>query len=128
MKPDFSGEYVLDRQASRLSPSASAMTGATLRIEHREPRFRCSGRFVVGDATVNEFTFEVPTKWDDDAIVNEMHIDTHGPPFTMTWRYELLEGGRRMRATETIRGGGRDQDSVWEFTRSASAAITSTTS
>jgi hypothetical protein len=119
VKPDFSGEYVLDRPASRLGPAASAMTGATLRIEHREPTFRCSGKFVADEATANEFTFEIPTKWDGDVLVNEMQIDTHGPAFTMTWRYELLDGGRRLRATERIRGGGRDQDSVWEFDRIA---------
>jgi hypothetical protein len=117
VKPDFSGEYVLDRPASSLSPAASAMTGATLRIEHREPRFKCAGKLVAGDAIANEFTFEIPTIWDGDVLVNQMHIDAHGPAFTMTWRYELLDGGLRLRATETIRGGGRDQDSVWTFTR-----------
>ena len=35
----------------------------------------------------------------------------------MTWRYELLAGGHRLRATERIRGGGRDHDNVWEFDR-----------
>jgi hypothetical protein len=35
----------------------------------------------------------------------------------MTRRYELLDGGRRLRATEQIRGAGRDQDNVWEFAR-----------
>ena len=128
MKPDFSGEYVLDRQASRLSASASGMTAATLLIEHREPVFRCSGRFVAGDATPNEFMFEIRSKWDGDVLVFEMFIDAHGPAFTMTWRYELLDGGLRLRATEQIRGGGRDQDNVWEFTRAVSAAITSSTS
>lgn len=91
------------------------MTGATLRIDHREPLFRCSGKFVAGEA--NDFTFEVKSKWDGDVLVVEMHINTHGPAFTMTWRYELLDGGQRLRATEQIRGGGRDQDNVWEFAR-----------
>jgi hypothetical protein len=117
LKPDFSGEYVLDRQASRLSASASAMTAATLRIEHREPVFRCSGKFVAGGTTANEFTFEIKSQWDGDVLVNEMLIDTHGPAFTMTWRYALLDGGQRLRATEQIRGGGHDQDNVWEFAR-----------
>jgi hypothetical protein len=61
LKPNFSGVYVLDREASRLSASASAMT-ATLRIEHRDPVFRCSGNFVAGGTTANEFTFEVKSQ------------------------------------------------------------------
>jgi hypothetical protein len=35
----------------------------------------------------------------------------------MSWRYELNDGGRRLTATEQIRGGGRDQDNVWVFER-----------
>jgi len=104
------------------------MTGATLRIEHREPVFRCSGKFVAGDATAADFTFEIRSQWDGDVLVNEMHVDTHGPAFTMTWRYELLDGGGRLRATEQIRGGGRDQDNVWEFTRRSPQSTQSTQS
>jgi hypothetical protein len=104
------------------------MTSAMLRIEHCEPVFRCSGTFVAGNTTAADFTFEIQSQWAGDVLVNEMHIETHGPAFTMTWRYELLDGGQRLRATEQIRGGGRDQDNVWEFTRAVSAAITSTTS
>jgi hypothetical protein len=33
------------------------------------------------------------------------------------WRYELTDGGRRMRASERMRGAGRDQDNVWAFDR-----------
>jgi hypothetical protein len=32
-------------------------------------------------------------------------------------RYELQEGGRRLRAVEQIRGAGRDQDNLWVFER-----------
>jgi hypothetical protein len=35
----------------------------------------------------------------------------------MSWRYELIDSGRRLRATERIRGRGRDQDNIWEFER-----------
>jgi hypothetical protein len=35
----------------------------------------------------------------------------------MSWRYELLDEGRRLRAVEQIRGGGRDQDNTWIFDR-----------
>lgn len=57
MKPDFSGEYVLDRDASSLSPHASAIATARMRITHDEPRFRCSARFASQTGVV-EFSLE----------------------------------------------------------------------
>lgn len=59
MKPDFSGEYELDRPACTLSPAAAGVESAVLRIDHHEPVFR----------------------------------------------------------SEQLRGGGRDQDNIWEFVR-----------
>jgi hypothetical protein len=35
----------------------------------------------------------------------------------ISFRYELEEGGRRLRAVEQIRGAGRDQDNLWVFER-----------
>ena len=131
MKPNFSGEYVLDRAASALSPGAAAIAAALLHIEHDEPMFRCSARF----ASVNdviEFTFERFTDgresvvsahevsrcyWEQDALVTDDRSGSQEAAVVMTWRYELTDGGRRLRATERIRGGGRDQDNVWEFER-----------
>ena len=55
--------------------------------------------------------------WEHDALVSEDHEGTPEAPVVMTWRYELDADGRRLRATERIRGGGRDQDNVWEFER-----------
>ena len=55
--------------------------------------------------------------WDGNALV---FMDrTKGPDseLTMSWRYELLEGWRLLRAVEHIRGDGRDQDNVWVFER-----------
>ncbi len=103
------------------------MTTARLRIEHDEPRFRCSARFASAADAV-EFTFDRATDgrervvsahltsrcyWDRDALVTE----DREAAVVMVWRYELMDGGRRLRATERIRGGGRDQDNVWEFKR-----------
>ena len=47
-KPDFSGEWQLNRQASMLSPIVApvAQTG-TLRIEHKEPNFKCQMTIVL---------------------------------------------------------------------------------
>ena len=128
MRPDLSGEYRLDRDASALSTNAAAFTTASLRIDHVEPRFHCTARFATVDDAL-EFTFErfsdgrvvaVGTNetsrcfWDNAVLVTEDRTD--GPDASvMTWRYELTDGG--LRATECIRGAGRDQDNMWEFTR-----------
>ena len=45
VKPDFSGEYVLNRHASTLGAGADAVRSAVLRIEHREPMVRCQATF-----------------------------------------------------------------------------------
>jgi hypothetical protein len=82
-KPDLSGEWVLNRQASTLSPGADAVQSGVVRIEHREPTFRYKAAFVM----------------------------------KISFRHELLDAGRRLRAAEQLRGSGRDQDNVWIFER-----------
>lgn len=134
MKPDFSGEYQLDRAASVLSENAGAFVSAVLRIEHDDPSFRCAARFASAADAV-EFSFERFTDdrhagtpdasrcwWDDDALVSEDRMGSADAPVIMTWSYELTDGGRRLRAVERIRGAGRDQDNVWEFVRHSSAS------
>ena len=131
MTPDFTGEYLLDRPACTLSAAASGIQSAVMRIEHREPAFRCSATWVADGKTLLEYAFELLTggqevasgesdvsrlSWDEDGLVSEFRTGTPDPVFVMTWRYELIDS-RRLRATEQIRGSGRDQDNVWEFTR-----------
>ncbi len=132
MKPDFSGEYQLDRRASTLSPAAAGVESAVLRIEHREPVFRCSAKWVAGGKTLMEYSFELLADaletapggddssrlyWQGDCLLAEHRTGTPDAVITMSWRHELIDGGRRLRASETLRGGGRDQDNVWEFVR-----------
>jgi hypothetical protein len=131
MKPDFSGEYVLNRQASTLSHGASAVQSGVVRIEHREPMFRYQATFVA-DGKTFEYTFErlsdgrevavnedevSSLRWEGNALVTMDRAEHPDSGFTMSWCYELLEGGRRLRASEQIRGVGRDQDNVWVFER-----------
>ena len=131
MKPDFSGTFVLDRAASMLSENAAAMQTAVLRIEHDEPRFACSARFASADDAV-EFNFVRFTDgrqsgagtqdvsccyWDQDTLVSEDRLGAPPANMVMIWRYELIDHGGRLRAAERMRGHGRDQDNVWEFTR-----------
>jgi hypothetical protein len=131
MKVDFSGEYVLDRRASTLSPGADAVESAVVRIEHREPLVRYWAKFFA-DGKTFEYSFERLTDgrevvgnenevsrlyWEGDALVSEDRTGTPDPVLTIYWRYELIDGGRRLRAIETLRGSGRSQDNVWEFER-----------
>jgi hypothetical protein len=44
-KPDFSGEYVLNAQASALTGGAAAVRRAVLRFEHRDPIVRRSNEW-----------------------------------------------------------------------------------
>lgn len=132
MKADFSGEYVLDRQASTLSSGAAAVQRAEVRIEHREPVFRYWAKFVADGNAAFEYSFELATDgpevapgesdvsrlyWDGDALVIEHRTGPPDPVVTISWRYEVIDGGRRLRAIEQVRGSGRDQDNVWEFER-----------
>jgi hypothetical protein len=52
-KPDLSGEYVLNTQASTLSPGAAAVRSAVLRIQHREPMVSCQGAFTFEGTSFN---------------------------------------------------------------------------
>ena len=134
-RPDFSGEWHLNRQASTLSPvvAAAAQTG-TLRIEHEEPRFT-SHMTIVLDGKPFDTKFELLSdgrdtvatergrrivsslRWDEDALVATWRIEIPNGEMTISFRYELQDGGKRLRASEQLRGGGRDQDNVWVFER-----------
>jgi hypothetical protein len=135
-RPDFSGEWKLNRQASTLSPIvAPAAQSGFLRIEHHEPKF-AAHQTIVLDGKPFESKFELLSdgrevattddrgrrtvstlRWDADALVVTWRIQGSGGEVTISFRYELEAGGRRLRASEQIRGGGRDQDNVWVFER-----------
>src|SRR5438046_4305847 len=129
MKSDFSGEYILDRQASTLRSGAAAVQKAVVRIDHREPVFRYWANFFA-DGKTFEYSFECLTDgsdvalgendvsrlyWDGDALVSEHRSGPPDPVVAISWRYELIDSGRRLRAIEQVRGGGRDQDNVWNL-------------
>ena len=135
MKPDFSGDWQLNVPASALSPIvAAAAQSGSLRIEQRDPAFKCEMTIVL-DGKPIEKKFEMVSdgrevtgtmgtgrilsslKWDGDALVGRWWMELPNCEMTITFRYELEDGGRRLRATECLRGGGRDQDNVWVFGR-----------
>jgi len=135
-RPDFSGEWVLNRQESVLPPPVSDVESGVVRIEHREPSFRFQRRYVIA-GTPREASFAVQTdgaevtetsaqglpttfilRWDGSALVLAMRIK--GPKFEATndVRYELLNDGRRLRATEQGRSPqGGNHNAVWIYDR-----------
>lgn len=133
-KRDFSGEWVLNRQASTLAPGADAIQSGVVLIEHREPTFRYKATLVSG-SNRTEYEYELPSdgrevagtqpgppsvsslRWDGDALVFTGRVKSPKGEVTVSFRYELLNAGRRLRGVEQIRGGGREQDSVWVFDR-----------
>ena len=133
-KPDFSGDRVLNRQASTLSPAMAGVQSGSLRIQHREPNVSVhltlvlngqpfdtvverttDGREVAttqqGRTTASSFT------WDGNALVFAARAQTQNCEGTVSIRYDLENNARRIRATEAIRGCGRDQDNIWVFER-----------
>ena len=131
MKPDFSGEWILNRQASTLSSGAAAIEGGVVwRIDHREPSFRFQTTITAGGKSV-EYAYECLSdgkevaregsvnslRWDGEALVFTGQSQSSDGLWTISFRYELLEEGRRLRAVEQIRSAGRDQDNIWMFER-----------
>jgi len=122
-KPDFSGEWVLDRTACTLSSGADGVQTSEWRIEHREPSFRLKATAASAAGPVN-YEFELSTqqegsglRWDGDALVASFQVPTPDGELKISFRYELLDGGRRLRAVEVLRGPGRQQDNTWIFDR-----------
>ena len=133
-KPDFSGEWTMNRTASTLSPAAAAIQRGDVRIEHHDPTFRykavlksetdsvqyefelqTDGREVAG--TQQGMTTASSLRWEGEALVLSSRIQRPNGEMKIVFRYELLDAGRRLRAVEQIRGAGRDQDNVWIFER-----------
>jgi hypothetical protein len=104
-KPDFSGEWKLNLQASTLSPIVAPVAqSGVLRIEHHEPKFTAhqtivldgkpfesnfellsDGREVVADAGGRRIGSTL--RWDGDALVFTSRID--GPGVQMTSRFDM---------------------------------------
>ena len=64
-----------------------------------------------------DIRFERPSEWDGDVLVFADTVPTSSGEMTIVFRYELQEGGRRLRAAKRLRAPDREQDSVWVFDR-----------
>ncbi len=133
--PDFSGEWILNRQASTLSPGADGMKSGVWLIEHREPAVHVKASFVTATDPV-QFEWALRTdagevvnthegvtmasslQWDGSCLVVRWHILRPEGTTTITFRYELSEDRRQLTAKEQLRGTDHDQDNTWVFDRS----------
>jgi len=119
-KPDFSGDWTLNVGASVLSPVvAPVVQGGFARIKHREPSVAVHLSITM-DGKPFDVQFERSSNWDGDALAFTDRTQTPHGELTISFRYELEDSGRRLRATEHLRGAGREQDNVWVFDRAVS--------
>ena len=123
VRPDFSGEWILNKAASTLSPGADTVQSGFWHIEHREPTFHHQATFVT-EAGPREYEYELRSdvpesglRWDGDALVVTFNPPLPDGEMTVTFRYELIDDSRRLRAAEQVRGTTWDQDNVWIFDR-----------
>lgn len=133
-RPDFTGEWVLNRTASALQGESGAVTEGTLRIDHRDPEFQFARRFVVNGQPANT-TFDIRTdgselaraegprrsrsrlEWQGSSLLLTALIDTPAGTVSNVVRYELLDGDRVLRAVEDVSGGQVRHHNVWIFDR-----------
>jgi len=138
-KPDFSGEWILNRQTSTVSTLAKPVQSGVVRIEHRDPVFRYKAAFVSenGPLQYGPFPYEYELRsdgrevgfiqqglttvsslrWEGEALVATWRIQRVDGELRISSRYELIDNGRRLRAVEQVRGGLLDQDNIWMFER-----------
>jgi hypothetical protein len=137
-RPDFSGSWKLDLEASRLQiPSPDS---GVFRIDHREPDFRLSRTFVRngkedtwsvdlttdGKDKVQEDSAEVfrgCLTWEGNDLVLDSTITAGGRTASNVVRYHLSEDGRTLTATETFRGPRLKYNNVWVFKKESEARV-----
>ena len=133
-KPDFSGEWILNRQACTLSPGADAIRSAIVHIEHKDPAFKYKAEFS-SDTGSRKVEYEMLTDgneirsthdgtttvsrlhWEYEALISSWLVQFSNGEMNISFQHELLDGGRRLRAVEKLRGNERHQDNIWVFER-----------
>jgi hypothetical protein len=56
-------------------------------------------------------------RWEGSALTFTSRTQRSDGDMTISFRYELVDGGRVLRASEQVRGTAWDQDNVWMFDR-----------
>ena len=85
-KPDFSGEWTLNREASALSPPvAPVVRGGFVKIEHREPTVSVHLSINM-DGKPFEARFQRSSEWDGEVLVFTDRIPTPSGEMTIVFR------------------------------------------
>ncbi len=134
-KPDFSGDWVLNKARTRLQfPDITAIDRGSMEIEREGTAFKFKRVFVIGlekdifsyeltadgkETTTKEGKRRIVSKsyWDGDALVYDTKIDAPGGDATNVVHYRLIEGGQVLEAEEHFRGPKHQHDNVWIFDR-----------
>jgi hypothetical protein len=56
-------------------------------------------------------------QWDGDGLLVTWRTKRPDAEQLMSFRYDVIDRGRRLQATEHLRGSDHDQDNVWVFER-----------
>jgi hypothetical protein len=135
-RPNFTGDWTLDLKTSQLHEDYRALERGVVRIDHREPAFIFRRTFFVKGQPY-EASFEATTdgrehpgkspngsesvstmRWEQAALVVDQRIsDPRAGQLKNSVRYELLDNGRTLRATEDFEGGGRSHHNIWIYRR-----------
>lgn len=132
-KPDFSGDWSLNKEKSKLQlQQLSSMEKATVTVEHHEPLFKFRRTFTI-EGKENSLSFELKTDgkeverdegarhlisrltWEGDILVFATRIVAPQGEATNIVRYSLREGGRLLQAEEKFRGPVLSYDNLWVF-------------
>ena len=110
-RPDFSGEWVLNRATSSLQGDTAAVASGVVRIQHRDPAFTFQRTFVVNQQSLDA-SYEIRTDGREIAAASRglksmVAARVAGPSLALTAlingprgevsnivRYELLDEGR----------------------------------
>src|SRR6476620_4781018 len=108
-KPDFSGDWILNRPDCTLSPGADAIRSATLHIEHSDPTFKYKAEFVSGSDS-RKVDYELLSDgrevrsthqgtdivsrlhWDGDALISGWIVRNPDGEMNISFRHELTDG------------------------------------
>lgn len=133
-RPNFSGEWVFNRAASTLQGESAAVEGAVIRIDHRDPAFKFQRTFQVKGqsldaayeiqadgrevtATARGLASRSRMEWQGSSLLLSAFVTGPRGEVTNIVRYELLDGGRVLRAVEDLGGAAPVHHNVWIYDR-----------
>jgi hypothetical protein len=131
-KPDFSGDWVLNKAKSTVIKQLAGLEKAVAHIEHHDPVFKFQRTFTI-DGKDNSFGYDLTTDgeevvsdqgdsklysrlyWDGNALVFFTRIVAPAGEATNIVHYRLAREGRELRAEEQFRGPQVSYDNLWVF-------------